>query len=320
MKRIVAYILTVMCFSSCMKSSESGSFVPYPETDTAWVRTGTGLIAIAADSLFNMGASEVGTVNANKFDTIYLSEGTSVCTKPGFCKYTDGRAVEGDVQIRLLQLNSRGDYIRYGKPTVSKNKILHQPAAFRLKIMKDNKLLAIAKDSAVHIRYRSTLTEKMTVFTGDTALYNPSNFRWDATEDTSSFYTETNSQPYHYGYRFPCSKQGWISIGRETGSNNTTKVTVVSPVIFTNANTAVFAALSGQLTVIRMTPDPGSRSFYATDIPVGIPIQLISISRLSNGKLYFGREPIVVDKDGAIVKLKPAETTLGELSNILNYL
>ena len=321
MKRIAAYILTLLSFSSCMKSNVSDSFVPYPDSDTSWIRSVSGRITNAADSLFSMTTMETATVSTNKNDTALFSGNTRVCTNPGFCQYTDGSKVEGEVEIGVLQIRKRGDFIRYSKPTISSNKLLNQVGALRLIITKDGKAVNFSQQSDIRIRYACTVTEdQQSVFTGDTTRYDRANFLWDATSDYASSFADMIGQVHETGYSFLCRKQGWIGLGREINSNSTAKLTAVAPVIFTNANTAIFAIFLNPLTVLRLTPDASSRTFYASGIPVGTPLQLLSISRISNNKLYVALDATIVERNGAIVKLKPEEASIAELNSMLDHL
>ncbi|RXK80585.1 hypothetical protein [Filimonas effusa] len=304
-----------------MKSSVSDSFVPYPDSDTAWIRSVSGRIANAADSLFGVANPEVVTINASKSDSAYFSGGTRIYTNPGFCQYSNGSNAEGEVKVSFLQLKKRGDFIRYGKPAMSGSKLLNQIAALRVIITKEGNILNISQRSEFNIRFEGVAPdEQQSIFSGDTTRYNRANFLWDVTADYASPFEELLNQQVRKSYSFLCRKTGWIGLGREIGSSNTTKLTAVAPVIFTNANTAVFAIFLNHSTVVRLTPDAGSRTFYATGIPAGTPLQLLSISRISNNKLYVGLDATIVEKNGAIVKLKPEETSLNELNNLLDRL
>lgn len=319
MKRVLGYILTALVFSSCMKERSSDVFVPYPTLDTAWAAAVTGRVENAADLLFTPPPAEAISVSTNTYDTAKFGN-ISVCTAPGFCTQPNGSPVQGNVKIELLQFIKKGDFIRYGKPTLNGNKLLDKQTIFRLKVTQYFEPMILNDKSAISIRCRTSLMNgHVSVFSGDTSFTDATSFTWEETPDAARPYDAVENNQLVFGYDIPCRKLGWISFGKQIDNMSGNKLTVIQPVMCTNTNTAVYAVFKNQRTVLRLTPDLNNRTFVANAIPAGAELLLVSISQIGT-KLYLGSSYFVMPASTAVTKVKPEVATKAQISDFLDGL
>jgi hypothetical protein len=320
MKRIIGYLFTALVFSSCMKERSSDAFVPYPTTDTTWETSMTGRVKNSADSLFTPPDAETISVNTTGYDTARFANNVAVCTTPGFCLQPNGSPIQGSVKIELLQFNKKGDFIRYGKPTMSDGRLLDKQTIFRVKLTQYNEPLILNNQALMHIRIRmsSLFSGHVSVFSGDTVLHDSSDFSWEETPDAAKPYDGMENNQVILGYDIPCSKLGWISFGKVATSTGP-KLTVIQPITCTNGNTAVYAVFKNQLTVLRLIPDFTNKTFFAENIPAGSELLLVSLSKIG-AKLYLGASSVTMGANGSVVKMKTQIATKQQISDFLDGL
>ncbi len=301
MKRILLYSFIVFLLAGCAKEA-SDEFVAYPnnpQNDTSWKAS------IANDAPVNALLSLLSSPPVA--DSFEISTGgilhcaeNAVVIFPANCTK---EAVAGKITVEASFLKSKGDMVRFGKPTVSNNAILVSGGAFYIKITKGGQVLHVADDVRIVVKYASQQADKkMKVFYGDTSVNATDGFNWVAATDSSRIDLWQDGQLSGYNI-FP-KNIGWINCDRFADSSMpSTKLNAILPVNFTNANTAVFVVFKDQWSVLRMSADVPNRYFYAHKIPLNKNVTLVSISLIGND-LYIGAKDVVVSPD-AIIELQP---------------
>lgn len=317
-----AWLLPVLLFASCMKD-RSDEFIPYRDStvnDTTWYSVLNNNAAVfKIDTLFSTSLTSVDSVDAVTGGTVQFSDGSSVYCPPGFCT-----AGAGKVKIELLLLRKKGDYVRYAKPTSSYDKILEAGGTFRIRITQNGQPLQLQQGMYLGLQFPSPIINAgMHVYYGDSTGGLPGNFTWE----TSSFDDELKAyQAYDSAnntmvnlYRMLVHKTGWGSCAyTTTGYGSGTRFSVILPPNYTNANTAVYAVFKADNTVVRLTGDVSSRSFYA-NIAAGTELTLVAVSKRGNN-LYWDSAAVTVNSTGTPAYLHPTQQTIAQIDILLNNL
>lgn len=332
---ITACLLTLL-FTSCNKEL-SDNFTVYPNSplnDTVWVRH-VGITA-AVNDLFDLLAPNliIDSFNATNGATLHYGDTLDVEFKPNSCTAPGASAPSaGQVKLEVILLKSKGDFIKFFKPTTTENgSILQSGGGLFIRVTKDGKELSLVQGNTVKVRFLDTDSAKVKMqgFYGKES--NPvlvkgidTSFSWVRDTDTTALNTwskpSTNPLiPSFYGYEMNSKNLRWISAERYIDSTvPRTKVTAVLSPNFTNKNTAVFAVFANQKTVVNMHGDFPSRSFYAENIPKGIAVKLISISKIG-GDFYLGIENVGSVATVTHHTLKPEKKSLKDIVAYLNTL
>jgi len=322
MKRLVPGLLMMLLFVACNKEA-SNEFIPdpnNPQNDTTWT---TG--SIDANAAVNQLMQSLALP--------YLTDSLDVSTggilhfdDHGEIKLPDNcldQSVTGKVKVEYLYLKSKGDMVRYAKPTVSGNQLLVSGGAFYLKVSGGSTNYQLATNTRFSISYAATSPDKqMKFFYGDTSVNSMEGFTWQPVQDTVPLvgtWTREDSTGVLTGYTLLSSKFGWINCDRfaDTSAPRTRLVDTL-PINFTNKNTAVFAVFKDQWSVMRLSADATNKYFYADNVPVGASIILLSISQIGND-LYLGSKTITVNA-GSIEGFDPQITTKEKLESFIDAL
>lgn len=338
MKKIffITACLFTLFFTSCTKEM-SDNFTVYPTNplnDTVWTRS----LAITAsvNDLFDLLAPGmiIDSFNVTNGASLQYGDTVGVEFRPNSC-VTPGSstASTGPVRLEILLLKTKGDFIKFYKPTTTEDgSILESGGGLFIRVTKDGKELSLAQGSTVKVRFPDIdgAKLKMQGFYGKET--NPvltkgvdTLFNWFADTDLTALTTWSKLSnnplvPSYYGYEMNAKNLRWISAERYIDSTlPKTKVTAILSPNFTNKNTAVFAVFANQKTVVNMKADYASRSFFANNIPKGIAVKLVSISKIGDD-LYLGTENISSVATVTHHTLKPEKKSLKDVLAYLNSL
>jgi len=322
MKRYPLFAIITLIFFSCSKEN-SNEFVTdpgNPYNDTTWVKT------IAANSPVNeifqilSSPSEDSSFDATNGSLINFSNNVEM-TLPANAFNAGGKA-----KAEVVFLKTKGDMIRFGKPTTSGDKFLISGGAFHINVSGNNQSLSLQNNKQIVIRYiTSHIDPQMTLFYGDTTVNSTDGFTWVASPDTLNtkpvrgWYKRLDTG-YIYGYEILSKKCRWINCDHYADFNNLqrTKVFSTLPANFTNKNTAVFLVFKDIFCVGRMIGDADNHVFFTKDVPIGKEIIIVSISKIGND-FYLDHQQATVT-DNINVQLSPEKKTEQEVIDYLNTL
>ena len=318
MTRFLFIIIITFTFFSCKKEI-SNEFVPdpgNPYNDTSWATAVSHTAPV--NEIFQMFSkpSQTNSIDVSAGGTVNFNNNLQIIFPEKAC----GESVTGNIQIAVDHLKTKGDMIRFGKPTMSGDRLLVSAGAFNVRVLQNTSALSLKDDKTIIIRYRVPYPDHdMKVFYGDTSVNSREGFTWVEANDGSSLRTTPSTSDTAYFYELICKKFEWVNCDKFINDGGErTKVSVILPVNFTNKNTAVFLVSTEQFTVARCRADAQNRLFFLENMPVGIPFTIVSISKIGND-LYLATKDIIISEN-LNSELSPQKKTEQEISDFLDSL
>ena len=339
MKRFLLIMgsLLMLFFTACNKelSDNFTTYTNHPLNDTAWVRNITNTSSI--HDLFEM---LVPPVLVDSFSLSYGGEikfGDSVELKfaPSTLFLPGSTSIPvGNAKIEVIPLKRKGDFIRVFKPTTTNNgALLETGGGFFIKVSQNNNELKLLLDSTFELKFNDVDTPpkmSMQTFYGKEGFDVPlkgidTSFFWIRDFDTTKLepWSKISNNPLvpsYFGYKMKSKNLRWITADRYADSSQQkTKITAILSPNFTNKNTAVFVVFNNQKTVVNLKGDYPSRSFNTNNIPVGISMKLLSLSKIGS-QLYLGVKAISTGTVVTSYTIVPTERSLKEIIDYLKSL
>lgn len=322
MKHYPLFAITAFIFFSCTKEN-SNEFVTdpgNPYNDTSWVKSISATAPVNQIFQILSSPSEDSLFDATNGKSINFSNDVEI-TFPA-----NGFNGNGNAKAQVIFLKSKGDMIRFGKPTTSGDKFLISGGAFHINVSANDQSYSLHPGKEIMIRYRAAhIDPQMTLFYGDTTVNSTDGFTWVPSPDTlgtkpvTGWYKRLDTG-YIYGYQILSKKCRWINCDHYADFSNLQRTTVFStlPANFTNKNTAVFLVFKDIFCVARMTGDADNHLFFTKDVPVGKEVIIVSVSKIGND-FYLAHEEVTVTNN-ANVKLSPEKKSEQEIIDYLNTL
>lgn len=342
-KTITIGCIAFLFFTACKKELSSNLILypNHPLNDTAWKKHSdpndlNGLAQLMFPNL------TVDSFNCSNTDTLSYGDSLSIVIPGGsfgFASYGGSggsgggggtNVCSGPVRIEFFRLKTKGDFIKFFKPTTSNGYLLETGGGIFIRVTQNDHELKLLPGATITIRFSDTQDPKpnMQVFYAtETIPYLQkgsvdSMHNWLRDLDTTwiKTWSKPNSQNTSIvtGYELVSKNLRWISACRYTDSTlPSTKITAVLPPNFTNKNTVVFAVFANQKTVVRLNDDFNSRSFAAYHIPIGAKITLVSLSLIGTD-LYLGTKTI--NDVGTVTHYVIDQPVQKGLVDILQYL
>ena len=236
----------------------------------------------------------------------------------------------GPVTIKLLALDSNGDYIRNFSSTYLYNRPNQSVGFYNVCIYANDTLLSIKSGNAVHLFIKDSLInpapQNVKLYKGNGYDITDDNFTWS--QDSSlpnnlNFWYVSGPGPNKHvnGYDVSLTKLGWISLLAQANSPipNNTKINVDLPVNFTNKNTFVYVIQNGTKNITRLTPELSSRTFAITNLPFNQNITIVTISKIDH-KYYLGYSNSSYSLNQSIFHIVPQQYTIANIIDYLNTL
>jgi hypothetical protein len=332
----ITICLSALFFTACNKEL-SDNFITYtnsPLNDTVWVRSVAGTASV--NDLFDLLApgAIIDSFNATNGASLHYGDSLDIEFKANSCVGAGAAGpAAGDVRLEIVPLKRKGDFIKFFKPTTAADgSILETGGGLFIRVLKDGKELSLAQGSTVKLRFSDIDGAKtnMQAFYGKEGNPVPpkgidTSFSWIRDLDTTWLGTWSKISvnplvPSYYGYELNSKNLRWVSADRYIDSTlPKTKVTAILSPNFTNKNTAAFAVFANQKTVVNMHGDYPSRSFFANNIPLGIAVKLISVSKIGDD-FYLAIENISSVSRVTFHTLRPEKKSLKDILAYLNSL
>lgn len=351
-KNLIIGCFAILFFTACKKelSSNLVLYTNNPLNDTTWLRNVTGSSSVNELANLLLPDLTLDSFDVAQGDTLQYGDSLSVMIPgnsfvPGITGSGGsgggggtpggggsggggGTAPAGRVSIQMFRLKTKGDFIKFFKPTTSSGYLLETGGGVFIRVTQDGKELKLAPGATITIRFSDTQAPKpnMQVFyatetipfitKGIDTMHN-----WLRDLDTTWIKTwqkpNNTSTAIVTGYELVSKNLRWICAARYVDSTlPKTKITAVLPPNFTNKNTAVFAVFADQKTVVRLSDDFPSRSFAALNIPLRSKISIVSVSRIGTD-LYLGVKDV---NDVGTVTHYTVTPEKKNLTQILQYL
>ncbi len=327
---IILALMGWLAFSACQKelSDNFNTYPGDPRNDTTWTST-----TPSSAPIFQMAEQFFPDLTIDSFDcarggTISYSNDANaeLRIQPNSFTNNTGVVSTGKARIEFFRIKTKGDYIKFFKPTVSGQHLLEGAGGFFIRVTQNGQELKLVQGAKIVIRYEDTEApkNKMQVFyahestppllkgldTSHSWLRNP--------YDTTTIRTWSNTTAS--GYELVAEQLRWIGANRYVDSlQPSTNIFAYLPPNFTNKNTIVYAVFVNQKTVVPLLPDHASKTFTAPFIPRGAKIKILSFSR-SGSALYLGVKEINDVGTINVYKIIPEKKSLGDILNVLNKL
>lgn len=329
-------LTAIMLFTACNKEvSDGNNFVLYNNdvrNDTTW---STGSFAstgiqrmLDSTSVYKHNDTMMGT-NAK---TIAFSDKFSVYFPANAFVSNTGDSIKGPVEIKLLLLVEKGEFIRTVKSSENPSHMLESDLAFCIIATANGEELKIAPGKKYLIRAGNKyelIKQQMKIYSGEESVTYTSQvladpqFYWKESNPMNvqqSVYKTNNGSRDIEHYEITTNQLRWMAIAAPNNNlGSTNKLHVLLPPNFTNKNTVVFATADDYNTVIQLMPDLSSRSFKSDMIPQQKKIHIISLSLIGN-QFYYSETGYSYLNNKIYVSIKPEKKSLAAILNSLKKL
>jgi len=328
MKKILFIIFITVLLNSCKKEF-SDSFTPYTSmgiNDTVWTNkplTGSFIDSVSAslnNSIWFIDSFNIASEKKYKLnDSLELSFPAHYYVFPN--TNSPGLIPDGNIKVEFLTLQKKGDYIKALIPVSSNNYLLEPTGSFFVRLSRNGQKVVMAPNYGFNIKWRDDYPKtNMKFFEGFSTPNRDSLFTWlpAAMDGYISVWDSTSSGVNKKGYQMTSKNTDWISSCYFLDTTKTTRLNVTLPLNFTNKNSFVFAVVNDKKTVVRLTTDFSTRSFYCLNVPVNTSVTLLSISLIDN-TYYLGTRTVTVNNADRFT-LTPAKSTPINIISVLDNL
>lgn len=325
MRKTFLLVSLIAFFYSCKKDIQNG-FILYTNlgiNDTVWVNKPMSThVADSVSNAINNTTFFVDTFDANKGRIIKLNDSLEVAIQPNSCFNPDNSMpTSGNIRIEVLDLRKKGDYIKYLLPTTSNKYLLENEGTFYVSLSQNNHEILLKPGSYLKLKWiDATPVQYMKFFELYSLRSLDSLYTWMQGNDGNiAVWDSTSLGVNKRGYEMVSGSTGWLGCSLFTDTlQQRTRLNVTLPPNYTNKNTFVFASFKNTRTIVRLSPDFNSRSFYALNVPVNSTVTLLSIS-LIDKHYYWSRTDVTVTNANRF-SLSPEKLGVTNLINNLDNL
>ncbi len=348
MKKFIYYIAAfglVFAAASCKK--DSTEFIPKEtitiiEGDTIWDDDLTAksnlstilLPPLSIEKLVSQLSAEPkrDTCNAERGGTIIIPDNVTVTIPANACVNQLNKPCTGKLDVEILILRKKGDFIAYNLPTTSLGRQLISGGVVSIKVSQNGQDVRLALGKAIKVSYVMTEPDnQMQLFDGK--IDGRFKFDWlpisiigtGSVLPTVTSWVDSSQQ--RRGYNLFLDRFGWINCdkfnGDTTSLNN--KFSVTLPSTFTNVNANVYVAFKSMNSVLALAGNPQTKTFAASGrgLPVGKVVTIIAMGYIKD-KFYFAKQEVTIQSTSGTtaqsVHLTPTVIGKEEIKTILNNL
>ena len=318
---------SLLLLVSCNKEISDGNFTTYAGNDmndTTWSYSSSPGLALQrisdSASIYKYNDTLLGANGK----TIVFSDHFSLILPPNAFVNSAGAPVSGTINIRVILLDEKSEFIRSIKASLNNGNLLESDLAFCIIATAYGQELSIAPGSNYIIRVGNKdniVKQGMTVYKGDESIVYTTQllvdplFNWN--ENTTQDYQQSIfKQPGNSGskeierYEITTNKLRWISLARPLNNIGLQgKFNIILPPNFTNKNTIAFISTDDYNSVIQLKPELASRSFTANNIPLQKKIHIVTISLIGT-QFYYSEQSIKALNNTPVLSLKPQKKSL----------
>lgn len=244
----------------------------------------------------------------------------------------DGDPVTGQVEIRIIELYSKGDILQYGRPTISNQGILRSDGEFHVEVLQNGQELQLKNGASykINIPNNNPDVPAMKFFEGmgegeDFAwiqLGIESNFNWVGTNEW--FLEDTLNTFQGFGYEIFSDRFGWLNCDAfyDYPPEELTEISVTLPESYTNQNTIVYLVFNDNNTVLQLWGNPEDMAFTSGLVPIGVEATIVVLSSVGEGEMEeyeLDLVSITIEAD-QVIPAEPEDATFEEIQNALNQL
>ncbi len=263
-------------------------------------------------------------------DILVLTENRNVLEiNKGILVDGSGNVVTGDVQIEIIEIQTLGGMVKYGKPTMTARDYLITDGEFYINATQDGKDLFI-KDG-----FNFSLSVADDNPDGDMQLFlgtenSEGNVIWNEEPQRQGLFInewtyEVDSQIIlDFGYKLLPEKFTWINIDKYNDLPEEDKTSVcveLDSTLYTSRNTLVYFINKDEKVAVALEYDEDTGLFCEPykSVPKGWEITFIVISIQGEELYHFAIEQTTV-VDNTLVSIDPSEKSIEEIESILDSL
>jgi hypothetical protein len=322
---IKSYSLIISaCFlllASCQKDSDV--FVPNDgqQLDSAWVS------AIQSNAqVVQLTNKLVGTIAS---ETITAANDTSIRTNTGFAieipkgaLLLAGNEYTGSVRAEFTFVQRRGDFIRFGIPTIGNRYPLESGGAFYIRFLTTNGgALTVNSGKRIYIKFADELAKQgMGLYYSSTMPTATAAFNWAPSADNSTVVLwSTSTVPVQKGYVVATTRTSWLNVAKQFEQGlTTTEVKVIMPDLFSNANTSVFMVFKSVRSVVQLSGNNNLRAFTFPNIPLNYDVKFVTVSKVGDSYYLGIKDEKITTNHSTFVR--PELSNLDKINQLLNSL
>ena len=309
MKFFLSLLLPLLLLTSCEKSIENFTVTPVVNTDTVWATSNAASLELTQ--------LQQSLVRTNSTDSFSIQTGATLQTTNGLRVEIPAAAfgsTTGTAQAEMNLLRTKGDLIRFNKPSISSGMVLQTEGSFYISITKNGQSLSLQNGKTLGIAISDSLhTTGLKAYAGEApATTGLGVFNW---RQNDSFSVSTTGAGYH----LVSNRQQWQSLasGLDTVSQKS-RVVLSMSAIYTNSNTQAFLVFRDAASVVQLAPDAGNRIWLAEKIPAGKNVVYVTITK--KGSDYWLGTQDTVTAFNQNVHITPQKKTLQDISTFLDNL
>ena len=314
----------IIFFTACQKNSDV--FVPDPgqQLDSAWVSTITSnsQVSVLTNSIAGTFDNSQLNVSSTVDTSITGANNSLVIEIPRESLFSTGVVFTGAVRAEYKLILKRGDFIRYGVPTVSNRFPLESGGALLLRLFTTSgSPVTVNPSKRIYIKYVDELAKQgMSLFYSSNSPASTSVFNWLPANDGSQVALwSNNTTPVQKGYAIATTRTGWLNVDRLLEpALATTDVNVVLPNLFSNANTSVYMVFKNIRSVVQLSGNTTTRTFSFPNIPVNAEVKFVTISKVGDSYYLGIKDDKIISNYSGFVK--PELSSLEKINLFLNTL
>ena len=248
---------------------------------------------------------------------------------PDFVDLTQYPCESGHFDIHITVLDTKGEILVEGIPTLSEGKMLESRIELNLEIMQGSTKVRLADHKQINIKVNDPdPRERMELFYGnddDTEWIQADNDpnAWDNVENTDWFIQDSLGVITGFGYECFSDSTDWINVDvfYDIPQELLTEVCITLPEEFTNKNTGVFMVFDDYNSVVQLYGNADLQQFcepYGSS-PMGYRVTFVVISEMGEDLYLFAKKSTTITEHHSET-LTPVKTPYDEIRSFINQL
>lgn len=243
-----------------------------------------------------------------------------------FVDLTAHPCTNGFFDIHITALDTKGEILIAGIPTLSEGKLIESRIEINLQIKNGLEQVELAHGKQISIKVNDPdPRERMELFYGNDdntewlqADNNPET--WDNVQNGEWIFQDSQSLITGFGYELFSDSTDWINVDvfLEVPQELRTDVCIELPQEFTNKNTAVFMVFDDYNSIVYMKGNADAMKFCEAygSAPIGFNVTFIVISEMGDDLYLFAKKSTTLTAHHT-ESLNPAKTPYDEIKNYL---
>lgn len=116
------------------------------------------------------------TVSSNKNSLVKGKKGTIIHVNPAVLETEDGTSIGMTIEVELLELTEKSDFVLQNAQTLSNGRILVSGGAYYINMISDGKKLRIKKGRGIDVEFPKLSEDEMSLFLGERDSLNQINW------------------------------------------------------------------------------------------------------------------------------------------------